>query len=85
MSFKYTSKLYNVDLQETTNESSLVVGGEKGSRFVLFSELYRIKRQCLSNFAAAFNSILLDNLGTCTMKFFLYTGYSKKSLFGVCY
>lgn len=55
-SAKYTSKFYNIDLQETTNESSLVVGGEKGSRFVLFSELYHIKRQCFGNFAAVNSS-----------------------------
>ena len=45
------------------NESSLVVGGEKGSRFVLFSELHHIKRQCLSNFAAAFNSSSFGQFG----------------------
>ena len=96
MSLKYTNKLYNIGLQETTNESSLVVGGEKGSRFVLFSELHHIKRQCLSNFAAAFNFSSFGQFGymyheiqrnikpSLLFSFFLYTGYSMKSLFGVC-
>ena len=68
LSFKYTRKLYNIDLQETTSHGWLWVV-KRGPCLFYFLNYTTLNDSASVILPPLSIPVLLDNLGTCTMKF----------------